>query len=783
MLALGLVACSASDADPGAQAGTDTTRPDEGPPADAPSAPDTVGPGADATAPDTFSEPDATEDTPAPPPDEGADAADTTEPEDSGPQPECTSNADCDDSDACTKDSCTDAGKCHNLGIPGCKPCLGEGDEFEDFETDGKCCEGLTAIPACIDTGNGDCACPNCPCFVCTSCGDGKCGEDENACNCGEDCKGPKPSECVSLGGICVDDDVPIPWELVCPAGTEAAPYGGCKDGQICCAPAMGCIGPGGKMDLSTGAAECCEGLTSIPYALWDPSGSCGGTFDVSICSACGDGTCEDWENPCNCDKDCTPAVPCNGPLTPCPEGQYCKNPDATCDLLGVMGSCVEIPEACDLDYAPVCGCDAKTYGNLCAMEAASMSMSYKGKCVEGCLGVGEFWNEVSLPGCCPGLGLMAPCTLSMGGCACDDVVGGICGPCGDGVCDEKAGEDPCSCKSDCDSTVENACEKAGGKCTPDGPFGEGCDEDMVAAPYGGCGFSETCCVPEDEEGCVSEGGTVGIYPGALPCCDGLVQIPVSEPISDPTSSGCIGKLGAAWCSACGNGFCESDWENVCNCPEDCEEDTGKTCKPGGSPCPTGQYCMFAPGKCLTAGQYGKCTEIPGECPDTDEPVCGCDGSTYLNACEMQMSEVTKAYDGDCVEDCYGDGEKFMDFETEGLCCPGLVAVPDCMISGDGDCSCPKCPCYVCTACGDGVCDPETEHKCNCPEDCEVTNPLGCKDYGGFCEKASPDSSKPPCPDGTVPSSLGGCPPDSFCCTKGPFPPPDEPPPPPDPSS
>ena len=23
-------------------------------------------------------------------------------------------------------------------------------------------------------------------------------------------------------------------------------------------------------------------------------------------------------------------------------------------------------------------------------------------------------------------------------------------------------------------------------------------------------------------------------------------------------------------CSACGNGICESNWENKCNCPQDC---------------------------------------------------------------------------------------------------------------------------------------------------------------------------------------------------------------------
>ncbi len=53
-----------------------------------------------------------------------------------------------------------------------------------------QCCENLTKIPDCFKSG-GECACTNCACFYCSSCGNGICESDyeENACNCKSDCK------------------------------------------------------------------------------------------------------------------------------------------------------------------------------------------------------------------------------------------------------------------------------------------------------------------------------------------------------------------------------------------------------------------------------------------------------------------------------------------------------------------------------------------------------------------------------------------------------------------
>lgn len=76
-----------------------------------------------------------------------------------------------------------------------------------------------------------------------------------------------------------------------------------------------------------------------------------------------------------------TDPTPCGGlTVYRCPEGQFCDY-GAHCGATDQTGVCAKRPEACIRMYAPVCGCDGRTYGNRCDAHAGGISVHAEGPC------------------------------------------------------------------------------------------------------------------------------------------------------------------------------------------------------------------------------------------------------------------------------------------------------------------------------------------------------------------------------------------------------------------
>ena len=174
------------------------------------------------------------------------------------------------------------------------------------------------------------------------------------------------------------------------------------------------------------------------------------------------------------------------------------------------------------------------------------------------------------------------------------------------------------------------------------------------------CG--DATCAPEAELCCpvpnCETGGEDLICPFGDANCPDVEECPPRESCAPVRARGegvCARGLGSAWNGStcvllsgcdCAGPDCDLLYGDAARCFADhatCERECGS--EPA---CGPRSYCDYPRNGCGSSGDDGRCMPRPRNCDDILDPVCGCDGATYANACAARQAGQDVLSEGEC---------------------------------------------------------------------------------------------------------------------------------------